>query len=79
MKKCLSLAQRFLYQARKNQWGQAQKEIKDYIDKGEASHHALETIRHVKSILTDDPDITKNMSTIMLAAQRNDPSIVRQK
>jgi len=63
----------------KNQWGQAKKEIKDYIDKGEASHHALETIKHVKSILTNDPDITKNMSTIMLAAQRNDPSIVRQK
>jgi hypothetical protein len=62
-----------------SQWNLAQKEIQSNIEKGEASHHALETIGHVKSILKHDPNITKNMSTIMLAAQRGDPSIVRQK
>lgn len=62
-----------------SQWNIAQKEIKSYIDQGEAAHHALETVYQAKKILKDNPDITKNMSTIMLAAQRNDPSIVRQK
>jgi hypothetical protein len=63
----------------KGGWEYAQKEIKSYIDQGEAAHHALETIGHVKKILKDDPGITKNMATILLAAQRHDPSIVRQK
>lgn len=62
-----------------SQWNLAQKEIQSNIEKGEASHAALETISHIKSILKNNPNITKNMSTIMLAAQRHDPSIVRQR
>jgi hypothetical protein len=64
---------------RPSQWNLAQKEIQSNIEKGEAAHTALETISHIKSILNNNPNITKNMSTIMLAAQRHDPSIVRQK
>lgn len=63
----------------KSQWNYAQKEIKDNIDQGESARNVLDSIHGVKKILDEDPEITKNMGTIMLAAQRNDPTIIRQK
>lgn len=62
-----------------SQWNIAQKEIQSNLDKGQAAHDSLQSIYAAKRILREDPNITKNMSTIMLAAQRNDPNIVRQK
>jgi len=63
----------------KNQWTAAQHEIKSNLEQGESARQVLESIRGAKKILQEDPTITKNMSTIMLAAQRHDPTIVRQK
>ena len=60
-------------------YNNAQAEIKDYINRGEAARNTLHSIQGAKKILIDNPDITKNMSTIMLAAQRNDPTIIKQK
>jgi uncharacterized LabA/DUF88 family protein len=60
-------------------YNNAQKEIGDNIHRGEAARNTLMSIRGAKKILTDNPDITKNMSVIMLAAQRNDPTIIKQK
>lgn len=62
-----------------SQWNIAQKEIQSNLDRGQAAHDTLQSIYAAKHILKNDPHITKNMSTIMLAAQRHDPSIVRQK
>lgn len=62
-----------------NQWKDAQHEIKSNIEQGESARHVLESIRGAKKILEEDPAITKNIGTIMLAAQRHDPTIVRQK
>lgn len=63
----------------KNQWSAAQHEIKSNLEQGESARQVLESIRGAKKILQEDPTITKNMSAIMLAAQRHDPTIVRQK
>lgn len=62
-----------------HRFNSAQKEIKEYLDQGESARNVLDSIHGVKKILEEDPEITKNMSTIMLAAQRNDPTIIRQK
>lgn len=62
-----------------NRFNHAQKEIKEYLEQGESARNVLESIKGAKQILKEDPEITKNMSTIMLAAQRHDPTIIRQK
>jgi hypothetical protein len=63
----------------KNQWTNAQNEIKSYLHVGDSARNTLQSIQGAKKILTDNPKITKNMSVIMLAAQRHDPSIIKQK
>lgn len=63
----------------KNNWNYAQKEIKENLQKGESARHLLESINGAEKILDEDPNITKNIATIMLAAQKNDPTIIRQK
>jgi hypothetical protein len=62
-----------------NRFNHAQKEIKEYLEQGESARNVLDSIKGAKQILKEDPGITKNMATIMLAAQRHDPTIVRQK
>ncbi len=57
----------------------AEKQIGEHINRGEAARNTLLSIRGAKKILTENPDITENMSVIMLAAQRNDPTIINQK
>lgn len=62
-----------------NRFNHAQKEIKEYLEQGESARNVLDSIKGAKQILQEDPEITKNMATIMLAAQRNDPTIIGQK
>ena len=59
-------------------WNLAQHELKEYGKQAEKAFNQISEIRAAKQILIDDPDITKYASTIMLAAQRKDPTIVQQ-
>lgn len=60
------------------QWNLVQHELKEYGKQAEKAFDQVSEIRAAKEILKDDPNITKYASTIMLAAQRRDPTIVQQ-
>lgn len=59
-------------------YNKAMDDIKLHLEKREAAIPALQAIDTVERVLKVDPDVTKHWGTIVLAAQRNDPTIIRQ-
>jgi hypothetical protein len=59
-------------------YNKAMDDIKHHLEKREAAIPALQAIDTVERVLKVDPNVTKHWGTIVLAAQRNDPGIIRQ-
>ncbi len=60
-------------------WNLVQNTLNEYTKEADAAAHGLSDITEAEKILHEDPNITKYASTIMLAAQRSDPNIIKQK
>lgn len=60
-----------------------QKYAQNYVDKkieeGDHAARMMDTLSRLNSIYDMNPDISKHMSTLVLAAQSNDPTVMRQK